>query len=167
MNAQEKTSRWPWFLGGLLGVNVVVVATTIFYAVSDPSVAIEPQYYQKAQAWDQSKEAQAASDALGWSLSMAATAPGESGGFSLVLHDRDGVAIDDAAVMCEAFHHARSGDRTLVKATPRENGTYDISVRPFRPGTWQLRVQALRGADAFLKTMDVKVAGSVAAPEAP
>ncbi|MEM7754957.1 MAG: FixH family protein [Planctomycetota bacterium] len=46
--------QWPIFIISLLGMNVIVVAITIVSAVRNPA-HVEPDYYNKALNWDESR----------------------------------------------------------------------------------------------------------------
>ena len=65
------------------------------------------------------------------------------------LADRDGRPVPGAAVGLEAFHNARAAD--VVTATLSETADHDYvaDVPVVRPGLWEFRLAATRGA-AFL-----------------
>ena len=58
--------RWPWILAGALTVQAAGIITMVTIASSDPSFAVEPDYYQRAVAWDSYAAQREASRALAW-----------------------------------------------------------------------------------------------------
>ncbi|HRJ49541.1 MAG TPA: FixH family protein, partial [Phycisphaerales bacterium] len=121
---------WPGAIFALLGVNVVVVAVTVYFAVTDPSASIEPNYYEKAVRWDESAARRASSGRLGWGvhLELGPTAQGRE--LLATLRDADGMGIDGARVEVEMFHHARAGDRWTPRLEPRGEGVYAGRLGP-------------------------------------
>jgi len=74
----KKGWYWPFFLVGLQASGVGANLYFMSRAISDPSFAVEPDYYAKAIAWD-AHQAQARDNAeLGWELKLdvAAADPG-------------------------------------------------------------------------------------------
>ena len=49
-------TKWPFIIVGLLGLNMAICAITITAAVTRPAI-IEPDYYEKALNWDESRAA--------------------------------------------------------------------------------------------------------------
>jgi len=148
---------WPAFVVGILSVSLTVCAITVVAATSDPSYAVESEYYEKAVSWDESARLRAASDALGWTADVAVTAP-EHGARALevTVRLRDGSGAEGAAVRALAFHHARRGDARELTLEPVGGGVYRGSLGPGRAGLWQVRLRVDRGPDTFVLTSDVR-----------
>ena len=131
-----------------MGLNLYFMS----WAISDPSFAVEPDYYAKAVAWD-AHQAQARDNAeLGWSLTLdVAPADPGTGSARVVasLIDRDGLPVRGLTVGLEAFHNARASQ--VVKATLAETAEhgYAADVAVSRPGFWEFRVIAARGTERF------------------
>ncbi len=105
------------FLGliiGLLAASVGFMSYTLYRATSDPTFAIEPDYYKKAMNWDQTQRQQAASDALGWAATFAVVkAPGAQTVTRIRLADRDGAPVSGAVLeaVCVPTTGARFSSR--------------------------------------------------------
>lgn len=66
MTTQDPTKpprglQWPIFIVALLGLNVLVCTITIVSAVRNPA-EIEPDYYDRALNWDETRAAATDSD---------------------------------------------------------------------------------------------------------
>jgi nitrogen fixation protein FixH len=148
----KKGWYWPPLVAGLLAAGVGLNLYFMSRAVSDPSFAVEPDYYAKAVAWD-AHQAQARDNAeLGWTLQLAVAAADRGTGRARVvasLLDRDGLPVPGLTVGLEAFHNARASQ--VVKATLAETTehAYAADVAVSRPGFWEFRVAASRGTEVF------------------
>jgi nitrogen fixation protein FixH len=154
--------HWPVLLIVLL---VSGVLTNIYFmcrAVSDPSFAVEPDYYQKAVAWDAHQAQARENPTQGWRLALAVAAADPATGRARVvaqLVDREGHPVPGLTVGLEAFHNARAAQ--VVKATLSETAdhAYAADVAVTRPGLWEFRVAAARGAERFTAVVDQDAPG--------
>jgi len=128
-------------LGAILMVSVGANIYLVIRANSDPSFAVEPDYYAKAVDWDDIQAQKAESEALGWSISVNA----EPAQLRIRLTDRLGQPISAAMVEVEAFHNARAADRTRGVMIPRGDGVYILEAAFDRPGLWEYRITATTG----------------------
>ncbi len=142
-----KQRAWfPYMLVAFLlismGGNIYMVAR----AATDPSFAVEPDYYRKAVDWDRRQAQQAASDALGWTIVLDA----RQDELRVQLRDRFGRPIDGAMVRVEAFANARAQHRSKGTMVPKGHGVYVLS-RPFaRSGLWEYRLAAVVNEKRFM-----------------
>ncbi len=139
---------FPLFLVSLLLVSVGANIYLMIRATNDPSFAIEPDYYAKAVAWDDLQAERAASEALGWSLSVEPVATG----IRARLTDALSRPIDGAQLALEAFPNAKASERTAAILLPRGGGTYELP-RVLGRGTgtlWELRFVATLDSKKFL-----------------
>jgi len=156
--------HWPVLLALLLGAGVLANVYFMCRAVSDPSFAVEPDYYQKAVAWD-AHQAQARDNVtLGWSVALEVAPADPATGQARVLArvvDRDGRPVTGLAVGLEAFHNARAAE--IVKASLGEtpDHAYAAEVGVSRPGLWEFRVSAARGTETFTAVIDQDAPGVV------
>lgn len=152
----KKGSLWPWVLGAVLAAHVVGSLVVVAIATTDPSIAVEENYYQKAVDWDQTRAQLLTNSKLGWSLGLVVTPPMQPGEQPLVevrLADRDGNPLTDATVAVETFHKARSADIIRVTFVAAEDpGLYTASPAMRHDGLWELRFTVDRGADHFTQT---------------
>jgi len=149
---------WPAGLAALLvgsaGANIALVVIT----ARDASFAVEPDYYAKALAWDETMAQQARNEMLGWRLGFDVERAAERGQVTVAarLADRAGAPLEGARVSIEALHNARASH--VLKATLEPQGSRYAAVMPLaRPGLWEFRVRVTRGADVFtaILTRDV------------
>jgi nitrogen fixation protein FixH len=144
---------WPAAIGFILCLGVGANVVLLVVANSDPSFAVEEDYYQKGLDWDAKRAQDARNEALGWHLDLAAVAAvGEetpSLELTVALRDPDRVAVDGAALTIEAFPLARSAtvDRAAFRAVG--GGLYRASLPFRRPGLWEFRIRVERGDDVF------------------
>jgi nitrogen fixation protein FixH len=145
---------WPVGLAALLvgsaGANIALVVIT----ARDASFAVEPDYYAKAVAWDETMAQQARNHALGWSLGLGIEPTGERGRMTVAarLADRAGTPLEGALVVIEALHNARAN--RVLSATLEPRGPGYAAVMPLaRPGLWEFRVRVARGMDVFTATL--------------
>lgn len=148
----KKGMQWPI---GVVVVLALTVAANIYVMVranDDPSVAIAPDYYQRAVRFDADQALRQRSERLGWrvSLEAARTSTAEAT-VTAVLVDSTGVPISGAIVRIAAHAVARSND--VFTATATAAGDRYVAVLPVnRGGLWELNVEAVRGSERFVAT---------------
>ena len=149
---KQRAWIWPVGVACALALHASLCFGALFLASMDRSFAIEPDYYEKAVAWDENRAEQEQSDALGWTIeteiSGAATLRGERR-IQCVITDRDGGVVEGAAVDVIVFHHARAAERATLRLVEESAGTYGGLAPPNRDGEWELRFTAIRGDDRF------------------
>lgn len=148
----KRGAAWPWIIGGALALHVIVSLVVVFVATSDPSYAVEEDYYQKALAWDERRAQDHANAVLGWSFEVSALPPEQPGNqpeVEAMILDASGAPLNGAVVSIEAFHNTHSGD--IIRGTLTESGDGIYSARlPLRDnGRWELRFVVQRGSDRF------------------
>jgi len=152
---------WPVIIISLMIMNAGIVATTVYLAVSDKSVATEPDYYAKAIDFGSTIRQREASNRLGWKTApmLRAAIDGRSVELVISLFDREGRPINDAAVSAVAFANVRAGDRQTIalNSVDRATGAYSAPIRIDRPGVWNIRMTAVRGDDTFVHDTDLLV----------
>ena len=145
-------SWWPPIIAGALAFHVISSLVVVYVATSDPSYAVEDNYYQKAVAWDEKRAQDRVNADLGWSLEFSVeppTRPGEQPGLEVTLLDADGRPLAGAAVAVEAFHNARGDDIIRNVLTDAGDAVYRASLPMSRNGRWELRFTVSRGEDTF------------------
>jgi nitrogen fixation protein FixH len=166
MTAQHSSTRsqrwrWPVLLAFVLLGQAGGVIAMVVISGRDASFAIEPDYYERALAWDETSRLKAASDALGWTAEPILRSTARDQTLEISLRDSLHRPLDGAAVQVELYHHARAADRETVQLSPRGDGVYGASVAMPRAGLWELRIRADRGPDTLLTSQDLRVEGSV------
>ena len=149
----KKGSWWPAVIASALTLHVVGSLIVVYLATSDPSYAVEEDYYQKAVNWSEKQAQDRRNDELGWSLTFAVappTTPGELPKIEAHVSDGRGQALSRATITLETFHKARSDDVLHVPLVAAdEAGLYAASPAMGRNGLWELRFTVTKGADTF------------------
>ncbi len=144
--------RWPAVIIGALTLHVVVSLATVWVATSNPSYAVEEDYYQKALHWNDRRAQDLANAGLGWQVAVSVQPPSSAGdpaALELNLADRQGLPVDGAAVSVEAFHNARAGRILRAALTADGDGRYTAPMPMKRSGVWEIRIIAIRGDATF------------------
>jgi hypothetical protein len=143
--------RWPLGLGLVLFLTVVANIVVYRLATRRDALAIEPDYYRQAVAWDSTQAVAARSRALGWRLT--ASLGGIAGGrapFAATLRDDAGAPVSGALVRVEVFAVARADERldtTLAETAP---GRYAVALPAVRAEWHEVRLTAGRAGDRFV-----------------
>lgn len=161
MEQPKKKSGWPFFLIGLLIAGASTNLFMVFLAVSDPSFAVEDQYYKRAIDWDKEMAQQKQNALLGWSiqlqtqLSKAVSAAKNKGRMALRVHvlDAKKKAIVPTEVKIVSFHNARASQLYRRTLKPNAKGIA-LAAMPFpREGIWEFRFEITQGKKRFTHTM--------------
>lgn len=146
----------PTVIVAVLCGHAGIVAFTVSTALSDPSVASEPEYYTKALKWDQTAQLREQSARLGWTA-KAELEPATSEHTSRVrvsLRDANNVPIDGADVNVECFANVRSSDRHTLTLGRISAGEYAAPLTMGHPGWWVVRVRAQAGGSTFVHELE-------------
>jgi nitrogen fixation protein FixH len=147
--------RWPLVITIALVLHVVVSLGTVYVATSNPSYAVEEDYYQKALRWDEKRAQDRRNAELGWRLVLEVEPPARRGDPAVLtahLSDADGTPLDAAGMAVEAFHNARSGNIVRTALAGRGEGHYGGEFPMRRPGLWEFRVVVERDGERFTQT---------------
>jgi len=153
--ARKKGWQWPWIVGGLMALVVGANLILIYLATSDPSFAVEADYYQKALDWDDKRAQDRTNAELGWSLELDVARTRSTDGtveLTARLIDEDGQPISDATIRLQAFHNARAAHILKSDLERDGDGRYSASLPMHRPGLWEFRFEVSRAGDRFTHT---------------
>ena len=148
----KKGSLWPVIIAGALAFHVVASLVVVFIATSDPSYAVEEDYYQKALAWNDKRAQDRTNETLGWSIDFSVeppAAPGDQSTIEVTLQDGHSSPLNGAIVSVEAFHNARSADILKFQLTPEGEGTYRSSFPAKHNGRWEIRFTIEHDGELF------------------
>ncbi len=151
---------WPIGIAAVLGATVAANIAFMRVAANDPSMAIEPDYYKKAVAFDSTMSLERASNALGWTA-VSTIEPGASGKAARVrvrLAAADGTPIAGATVRVVAMFNARANDLQSSALQMDPDSSYSAPLDIRFPGEWEVRVDAVRDRAHFIATSRVTVA---------
>lgn len=175
--AAETLARWKWggVILGFLGLQILLSGVAVFLATSDPSNVIVEGYYEQALSWDQQRQQQAASDALGWQSQITLGKPQGIMGERLLtiqLIDPAGQPVQGCQLDGEIFHHARGRDVFKLHFEEQAPGNYTAVVPLKRSGIWEISLKTVSGPRHFQETKQFKLKESgelqaVAASPAP
>ena len=147
----KKGAVWPFIIAGALGLHVVGSLIFVFIATSDPSYAVEEDYYEKAMNWDQKRAQDRTNASLGWLFEFEVAPPekpGDQPQLEVTLRDAAGEPLAGAAIAVEAFHISRSNDTFKTELRETEDpGVYRVSTPMQHNGRWELRFTAQRNGD--------------------
>ena len=153
-----KRSTW-WPIGIVAILTLTVGANVWIYAVAnaDHGIAIEPDYYKKAVAWDSTMAQARENRTLGWRVTpvLAAFTARDGADLRVTLTDSAGAPISDATVKVYAFYNALAGvvsDTTLAQRA----GGYETRLPVHHGGVWELRFDVIRGRIHFTSTSRVE-----------
>jgi nitrogen fixation protein FixH len=152
--------QWPIGIAIVLSVTVVANLVVMRIANSDPSFAVEPDYYQKAVDFDSTRAHENASAQLGWMSTTTITFDEhtDTAWVTVILHDATHTAVEHAVVAVDALPVARANDvlhATLSETTP---GVYRAPLPVPRGGLWDVHVNATRDTARYLTTTRVEIA---------
>ncbi|KAA0216685.1 MAG: hypothetical protein DYG94_08765 [Leptolyngbya sp. PLA3] len=152
---------WPVVVIGLLGLNVLVVTVTVIVAGSDPSVAVEPDYYRKALAWDagRAERRDPGEDGIDVSIQLLPDPDRLNAGQVVVSLSREGTPIEHARIEAEVFHYARSGERQAVRLVEQGAGVYTGRASLRREGNWEVRLRLLTEERVYRFTRQAELSG--------
>lgn len=153
---------WPWIVAGLLLLVMAANGILLIKATSDPSFAVEPDYYRKALDWNRTQAQARLNEDLGWEAEVAVeplpSLPGQARVRTRIT-DRNELPVDGATVTLEAFHNARSSDRIDAFLDPMGDGAYAAELPMRKDGIWEFRLRAVRGHEVFTAIVDQDVTG--------
>lgn len=150
--SMSKTKSLWWMIPvALLVASVGGQVVLAYAATSDPSFAVEEDYYQKAVDWDAKRAQDAVNEKLGWQVKVEPMNASLRGPvlLSATLIDRAGKPISGATLDVEAFHNARMNQKTKVTLVEKAPGRYQAELSVRRPGLWELRFRAVKSPDTF------------------
>lgn len=146
--------RGTWWPIGISVVLATTVAANIWVAKiasDDPSFAIEPDYYQKAIAFDSTLAQDRANVRLGWRLTPdLGVVPGTGKArLSATLTDSAGAPITGAVVKVAALPVARANEVHEATLAALGAGEYSAQLDSGRQGQWELRFDVRAGSVHF------------------
>lgn len=144
--------RWSGFVVLLLGGSVSAWIYAAILAISDPSMAIVPDYHEKALHWDDHLAAERASHSTGWATALVPgplAASGSERELTIFVRDRDAKPVSGAIGQIRYYHHARAGAAQTATLSENEPGSYVCKAHFVRTGTWQIELRLVRGEERF------------------
>lgn len=145
---------WPAFIIFLLLIPVAAAVVLIRAANGDPSFAVEEDYYERAQAWDEEAAQRSLNRELGWSVQLFA---GRAGGERLLVQvrllDAAGRELEADSFEIEAFAVARAAQRRQLDLQLGEDGSWEAATPIERGGLWEFRCTVRVGETRFTEVI--------------
>ncbi len=156
--------RWPIYLGGLLCMCICACGTLVYVATRPDAPRPIKDYYEAARTWDAGEAVEMASTQLGWTVryDFPADVPhivGMPRPIDVTVADRQGRPVSGLAGRLVAIRPAdtRLNQTGKLVELPQEQGCYRTLVLLDRPGTWELRIDAVQQALRFVHATRVSV----------
>ena len=145
---------WPVAIVGVLALTVGANIWVMIVARDPHAAAIEPDYYNKAVAWDSTLAEQHRSERLGWTADADILDASPTGAtVRVVLRDRARQPIVGARVSIEAIHNLQADERITATLGEAGKGEYSARMPLCRPGQWELRIDATQGRDRWVTSV--------------
>jgi len=155
---------WPIGIVVVLAATVAANIVVMRVASSDAAFAVEPDYYKKAVAFDSTMATERRSNALGWSARSSIVASDSIGRpmLTVTLVDAQGQPLQGATVNVTALANARANDILSAALHETAPGQYQARLSAKFAGLWEVRIDAVRGADRFVTSTRTDVANTTA-----
>lgn len=142
---------WPSFVLGIALTSLSGATWLVYAAHSDPSFAVEPDYYAKAVRWDDIAHQAQENKRLGWTITMPECSLRRA---SIRLSDGKDQALIGATVTAVAFANARANERLTLEFVDEGDGRYSAPLTPERGGLWRFRFNVVLGGDTVTSEFD-------------
>ena len=146
-----RSYRWvPWAFASALGVVVAANGALAYFAAVSSTGLVTEHPFERGNGYNRVLDAAAAQDALGWRGMVRFLAEGaERGEVAAEFTDRDGRPLVGLAVTARILRPLEPLPESIVSLSETAAGRYAADVALDRPGQWELRIAARRGADRF------------------
>ncbi|GIW99150.1 MAG: hypothetical protein KatS3mg111_2483 [Pirellulaceae bacterium] len=153
--------RWLSIIVGLLALQIAIGVGSIVLAVRDPTVAVTPNYYERAVNWDVTRRARLRTLQLGWKIDYVVLAPEKHASqreLRVFVRTADDQPVAELQLFGQAFHHARGNEIHQLQFDEIEAGVYQADVPIVQGGLWQieLRMEGSAGVAADARTLTVQ-----------
>lgn len=167
---KSRATRSAWLWGSVvvafLILQLVVGGLAFNLATGDPSVAVVPDYHERAINWDDEVARRKRSDQLGWksAFQWGETSSEASGReFAIEVVDSDGKAVAGGEASVRFYHHARGVDVATMTLQERSPGKYGAELPMAKLGLWDVEFSLSRGQDeAYWRQQTIDIGGDSA-----
>lgn len=146
-SADEQAERkarlfWVSLIVGLLGIQVLIGGTSIYLAVSDPTSAVIPNYYDAAVNWDSTRRARELTIQLGWKIMPVVSEPTDGRrSIQIQVLSPGAEAVGGLNMSASIFHHARGSEIYQLRFQEVARGLYRATTTLTQAGLWQMDLQ--------------------------
>ena len=158
----ERRARrfWVSVIVGFLSLQVVIGIVSIVLSISDPTLAVIPNYHQAALDWDVTHRARQLADQLGWQVDYNIVPSEHAGRRSLLVTilDRAGKPLPGLNVSAKLYRHARGSVVDKFKLTTVADGNYQGDTKLTDVGLWQIElvIEGDHGIASLSREFEVK-----------
>ena len=158
----ERRARrfWVSVIVGFLSLQVVIGIVSIVLSISDPTLAVIPNYHQAALDWDVTHRARQLADQLGWQVDYNIVPSEHAGRRSLLVTilDRAGKPLPGLNVSAKLYRHARGSVMDKFKLTKVADGNYQADTKLTDVGLWQIElvIEGDHGIASLSREFEVK-----------
>lgn len=160
-HAANRSAAWRWgaFIVTLLGLQVIGGIMAIVLASGDQSVAVVPDYHQKALNWDEEVAQRAASRALGWTVDVSQVDHSSpEAGLKIVLSDKNAAPIDLLSGNLEFYRTARASEVHRLDIPPGAYGLLQWNDCFDANGRWRVMLDLTdRAGNRFTSSHELYV----------
>lgn len=146
-------NRWVWIVMVLLVAHVSLMSWAVVKATTDRNAAVIPDYYARSTHWDEQKAMKAASDRLGWQVTLTQTGERDAlgdHGVAVRVVDPEGNPVKAGSAELTYHHDAYPDEaRTLVMKADAE-GRLGGMVRIGRRGFYTLAIVVRSGDEVYV-----------------
>lgn len=138
MTRSERSAPYFWIglVVTLLGLQVILGFFALTLATGDPSVAVVPDYYERALHWDESEALKKSSQTLGWNVQF--TTEDRPTSLTILLQDRNKNPIEIETGTVQLYHHARASQVRRHQCETNADGKITLSDCFVKPGYWEV-----------------------------
>ena len=145
----------------LLSLHVAGGAAAIYLATGDPSVAVVPDYHQKALNWDQQIELQRQTADLNWNVQLDAAPGADQQALVIQIKDQAGNYVQIQRGQLQLYHHARAGKVLRIPVASKAAEPIVVKDCFSTPGLWQVELDLVdTSGKRFVDSRSVNVRSS-------
>jgi hypothetical protein len=155
---------WPAFVVGIALTSLAGAVMLVRAAASDPSFAVEPDYYRKAARWDEHAARVQTARRSGWRVEIVEW---NATRLAVRVLDEAGRPLEGATVEGVVFPSARAGQRRDLRFVPGPGGTLTAPIDTDRAGLWHAEWTIVHAGAVGVVSAEVPVpvrAGGEGAP---
>lgn len=127
---------WIGLVVTLLGLQVVLGFFALTLATGDPSVAVVPDYYERALHWDETEALKKDSQTFGWNVQF--TTAERPTSLTILLRDKEANPIEIETGTVQLYHHARASQVRHHNCEDAADGEITLSDCFVSPGYWEV-----------------------------